>query len=72
MGLLKKVLQAQYDMKGFSGENIPVKRTNGEFLPLAVSTVGQCCRVQSLSLPSYGTVWQSVLIKVLKTGLEDI
>ena len=54
MGLLNKVLQVQCDMKGFSGENIPVKRANGEFLPLAV-TLGQYYCLQSLSLPSYGT-----------------
>ena len=68
MGLLNKVLQVQCDMKGFSRENIPIKRTNGEFLPLAVNRVGQYYRLQSLSLPSDGTVWQSVL----RNGLEDI
>lgn len=41
MQLLNKVLQVQCNMKGFSGENIPVKRTNGELLPLALSTVVQ-------------------------------
>ena len=41
MGLLNKVLQVQCNVKGFSGENIPVKRTDGELLPLAVSAVVQ-------------------------------
>ena len=41
MGLLNKVLQEQCNVKGFSGENIPAKRTNGEILPLAVSAVVQ-------------------------------
>ena len=41
MGLLNKVLQEQCNVEGSSGENIPVKRTNGEILPLAVSAVVQ-------------------------------
>ena len=41
MGLLNKVLQVQGNMKGFGGEDIPVKRTSGEFLPLAESAVVQ-------------------------------
>jgi len=35
------VLEVQGNMKGFGGEDIPVKRINGEFLPLAESTVVQ-------------------------------
>ena len=48
MGLLNKVLQVQCNMKGFSRENIFVKRTNGELLPLAVSTVVQRGRTVGL------------------------
>jgi len=41
MGLLNKVLQVQSNMKGFGEEDIPVKRTNGEFLLLVESAVVQ-------------------------------
>lgn len=40
-GLLNKVLQVQCKIKGISGENVAVKHTSGELLPLAVSTVVQ-------------------------------
>ena len=39
---LQGVVSTMKLMKGLNGENIPVKRpSNGEFLPLAVSTVVQ-------------------------------